>query len=221
MIVAHLVAEVLLLSSPESVNGLQMAPREMAVLYSVRPLVGAMLNMFLYPILARHWSTESILKWCFTYVLPFFYLGYFVLGYVASYPTVHLTHSTLITALFGLAILNVIDGCAQTATGQTLSARAPSRAYLSKLTTLSEYTANSAHGMGAMIGCNLWAIGVRYHILRSQFVFVVLFALAIVLASMSRRVTSEKTWQEREAEVETIVGECPADIFSSVVATAA
>lgn len=222
MLIAHLVAEVLFLSSPVSVGGLDLTPREVAILYSIRPLLGAMLNMLLYPLMARRWSTELILRRCYTYILPAHYLGYFILGYTAASASsststyagtgavqqcVHLSHTTLVSALFGLAMLHVLDNCSQTATGQTLSSRAPSRLYLSRLNTLYEYIANIAHGSGAFVGSNLWAVGVQYNILKGHFVWLFLFAMALGLGVMSRRVTREKTWEEREEEEEGLAEE--------------
>lgn len=202
MVLTHLVAEVLFLSSPTSVGGLALTPQEMALLYSVRPILSNIFNVATYPPLARRYSTESIFKHSVSFIFTSYYLGYFILGYTASYPSLKLDHSSIISVLFGLAILNAINGCSGTACGQTLASRSPSRAYLSKLNTASEYMANTGHGLGAIMGSNLWSIGVRFELLRGQFVWVILVGMAIVLAGLSARITKMKTWQEIEVEQE-------------------
>lgn len=211
MVLTHLVAEVLFLSSPTSVGGLALSPQEMALLYSVRPILSNIFNVAAYPPLARRCSTESIFKYSVIFIFTSYYLGYFILGYTASYPSIKLDHSTIISILFGLAILNAINGCSGTACGQTLASRSPSREYLSKLNTASEYMANTGHGLGAIMGSNLWSIGVRFNLLRGQFVWLILVGMAIVLAGFSLRITKMKTWQEIEdsendSEVESV---CP------------
>lgn len=200
MVVTHLVAEVLFLSSPEEVGGLHFTPPEMGILYSFRPLLSNAFNVLAYPILARRYSAERIFKWGITIISTLYYACYFIFGLSASH--IHFEHSTSMTVLFILAILSAMNGSSGTACSQSLASRSPSRIYLNKLNTVSEYVANSAHGLAAITGSNLWALGARYKILNGQLVWVVLLGLAVVLAGVLSRITEEKSWQEREVELE-------------------
>jgi hypothetical protein len=59
---AGTVAQVLYLSSPLDAGGLDLNPRQMALLYSVRPIMSNVVNLGIYPRLARRYQTERILN---------------------------------------------------------------------------------------------------------------------------------------------------------------
>lgn len=198
MFLLHLVAEVLFLSSPEDIGGLQFSPREMGILFSIRPLLSNIFNVLAYPTLARRYSTESIFKWGMAIVCTSYYAGYLIFGLAASW--LHPSHQTSMIVLFGLAILSAILGASGTACSQSLTSRSPSRAYLNKLNTAAEYTANAMHALGVIAGSNLWTLGAKYHILNGQLVWLVLVALSLVLAAVLSNIETLPSWQEREEE---------------------
>lgn len=200
MSLVHFVAEVLFLSSPEDVGGLHFSPREMGILFSIRPLLSNLFNVLAYPTLARRYSPESIFKWGITIISTSYYIGYLIFGLAASW--LHPSHQDSMTVLFGLAILSAINGASGPACHQSLSSRSPSRAYLNKLNTASEYTANAMHAIGVIFGSYLWTLGVKYHILNGQLVWMVSVAMSLIFSAVLSKLKSLPSWQEREEEEE-------------------
>lgn len=119
MQMTSVVAEVLFLSSPISVGGLKLEPREMAILYIVRPLTSSASNLLLYPVLARRFSTEAIFRWGITINNTTFYGLYFAFGIFAA--TYHPSHALSMLLLFILSIPLGINGSTATACNQALT----------------------------------------------------------------------------------------------------
>lgn len=63
MQLTSVVGEVLYISSPEELGGLGFRPREMSVLYTIRPIVSTTVNVLAYPRLARRFATEQLFEW--------------------------------------------------------------------------------------------------------------------------------------------------------------
>lgn len=192
------VAEVLFLSSPTSVGGLDFGPRDMAILYAVRPIMSSIINILVYPSLARRYTTVSIFRWGVTLNNTTFYGSYFVFGlYTATH---NLSHGLKMFILFVLSIPLGINGSTSTACTQALSLRAPSKAYLARILTAQEYVANTGHGLGSLAGSNAWALGVTYSVLHGQAVWLFLLVIAIILAVLASRLTHQKSWHDEEDE---------------------
>lgn len=192
----HLVAEVLFLSSPEQVGGLHFTPREMGIVFSIRPLLANLISVLAYPKLARRYSPESIFKWGITIVGTTYYASYLTFGLAASW--LHPSHHISIAILFGLAILSAMLGASGTACSQTLTSRSPSRACLNKLNTAAEYTANGMGALGVITGSNLWTLGAEYHVLEGKLVWLVLVGMSFIFAAILSKLTRLPSWQERE-----------------------
>lgn len=190
------VAEVLFLSSPTKVGGLDFAPREMAVLYTARPLISSAINILLYPSLTRRYTTEGIFKWGITFNNTTFYGSYFAFGIFAA--IYHSSPALNMVMLFILSIPMGINGSTSTACTQTLSSRAPSKAYLARMITATEYVANLGHGLGSLAGSNAWALAVTYNILHGQLVWLLLFLCALLLVGVANFLTKESSWQDSD-----------------------
>lgn len=141
------VAEVLFLSSPVTVGGLDLAPREMAILYIARPIMSSASNLLVYPFLTRRYRPEAIFRWGVTLNNTAYYGFYLAFGlYAAAH---HPSHSLSLVLLFLISIPLCLNGSTATACTHTLTSRAPSKAYLARITTAQEYFANAAHGLGS------------------------------------------------------------------------
>lgn len=201
MLLTHLVAEVLFLSSPIEADGLALSTRQMGILYSIRPMLSNLFTILLYPKFARRYSAEKLFRWGITIFSTSYYLGYLIFGLVSSFK--HPTNLNSMIVLFGLAILSAFNGGSETACTQILSSRSPSRSYLNKLNTVSEYIANASHGLGVLFGSNLWSFSKKHcYIIRGQLVWLVLVIMALLFSWILSFMTHEKTWQEREEEEE-------------------
>lgn len=194
------VAEVLFLSSPTTVGGLGFAPREMAILYTARPVMSSAINIIAYPFLTRRFTTENIFRWGIAFNNTTFYAAYLAFGLYAA--THHTSQALNMTILFILSIPMGLNGSTSTACTQTLSARAPSKAYLGRMITATEYVANMGHGLGSLVGSNAWALGVTYGILHGQAVWLFLVILAVLLVGVSSRITKERSWHDAEEDEE-------------------
>jgi hypothetical protein len=203
MIVGFSVAQVLYLSTPLDAGGLNLNPREMALLYSVRPLMSNAVNLGIYPTLARRYPTEQIFRWGSLLGNTTIYAAHFALGMVTS--TYKLHNSTIIAILFVFAIPMACNSITSAACVQTLSSRAPTKAHLAKMNTLGEYASNLGHGLGAIAASNIWTIAVTHNILHGQLVWLYLLGMTFLLAIFNLFLTKVPGWQDKElAEEEAI-----------------
>jgi hypothetical protein len=200
---AGTVAQVLYLSSPLDAGGLDLNPRQMALLYSVRPIMSNVVNLGIYPRLARRYQTERILKWGSLLGNTTIYTSLFALGMTTSVH--HLPDTTLISILFVLLIPMAFNGVTATACFQTSNSRAPSKAHLAMMTTLAEYAANIGHIIGIIAGSNIWTFAVTHDILHGQLVWLYLLGMTFILAIFNLRLTKEPGWQDKELAEEEVV----------------
>lgn len=141
------VAEVLFLSSPVNVGGLDLAPREMALLYTARPVIGSAANLLIYPFLAHRYRTEAIFRWSVTLNNTTYFALYFAFGlYVTAS---HASHAVSLALLLLLSLPACLNASTATACTHALTSRAPSKSYLARITTAQEYVSNTAHGLGS------------------------------------------------------------------------
>lgn len=174
----------------------------MAILYVTRPLASACVNFLCYPALARRYSPEEIFRWGVTFNNTTFYASYLVFGLYAA--THRVPHGIVLGILLTLSIPMGLNGSTATACTQTLSSRAPSKAYLSRMITAQEYVANFGLGLGSLAGSNAWAFGVTYGLLHGQAVWLFVLLLAVLLASLSTRLTKQKSSLDSEDEEEVV-----------------
>jgi hypothetical protein len=191
------------MSSPRDANGLNLNPREMALLFSVRPLLANAVNLCVYPILARRYPTEQIFKWGSLLGNATIYAPHFALGMVTSVYNFH--NSILIAILFVFTIPMACNSVTSTACFQTFTSRAPSKAHLAMMNTLSEYASNSGLGLGAIVGSNAWTFAVTHNILHGQLVWLVLLGMTFMLGIFNLRLTKVPGWQDEDSAEEAAI----------------
>lgn len=198
MQLTNAVAEVLFLSSPTSVGGLGFAPREMAIVYTARPVLASLSNLLLYPPLSRRYKPETIFRWGLTLNNTTYYGLYFAFGlFAAQY---HPSHGLSLFILYFLSIPLGIGGTTAGAAIQTLFSRAPSKEYNARMSTAQEYVLNAGHGLGSAVGSYAWALGVTYGILHGQAVWLFLFLTAIILAGLASLLTEQKSREDNDSD---------------------
>jgi hypothetical protein len=192
------VAEVLFLSSPTSVGGLGFAPREMAIVYTARPILASLSNLLLYPPLARRYRSVTIFKWGLTLNNTTYFALYLAFGlFAAQY---HPSHGLSLFILYLLSIPLGIGGTTAGAAIQTLFSRAPSKEYNARISTAQEYVLNAGHGLGSAVGSYAWALGVTFGILHGQAVWLFLFIVAMALAGLASLLTEQKSQDNDDSD---------------------
>lgn len=207
------VTEVLFLSTPVSGGGLGFAPRDMGILYSVRPLITNAVVLVVYPHLARRYATEKIFQRSCAISWTIILLSYFIFG-ISTTTDQALSSISKMVILFALSIPLAASSVTGTSCMQTVSSRAPNKLYLTRMNTAAEYSSNSGHGLGAILGSNVWAHCVKYNLLHGQAVWLFLLGGAWLVALLARRLTVKPGWKDAEEEEVQITVEAEGEISS-------
>lgn len=185
-----MVGEVLYISSPENVGGLGFTPRQMSLLYTLRPIHSTLINLYTYPTLAKRFAPEKILRWLVTLNSTTYSILMFIYGMFAFVH--HPSHILSIAVLWIFAISFGFTACTYSACTQTLQGRVPDKRYLARLTTAQEYAGNLGHSLGAFIGSNVSAISVTHDIFHGQLLWLFTVSLACTLATLASRIPQAK-----------------------------
>jgi hypothetical protein len=78
--------------------------------------------------------------------------------------------------------------------------RAPSKLYLTRITTASEYSSNIGHGLGAFLGSLWWKECVQRDLLQGRAVWILHAVVAVIFTIFARQVTVEKGWRDYEEQ---------------------
>ncbi|KAL7004095.1 hypothetical protein EMMF5_006361 [Cystobasidiomycetes sp. EMM_F5] len=190
-------AEVLFFYTKTEDGGLGMTPRQMAFIFSIRPLLGATYQPIAYPFLAKRFSPESVMR-VLVWLLAAGPICYYLLGIAAERGS---SVKTLFAGVMFVTIIQQIGAPAFTACSQLLNSRSPSRHHLARIATLSEYMSNSGHGLGtgALIGSSTFALCVRQAGFgggKTAWLFVAGFSTIVAL--VAQRVTHQPGWRDVE-----------------------
>jgi len=80
--------------------------------------------------------------------------------------------------------------------------RAPSRLYLARISTASEYVANFGQGLGAFLGSLCYKISVERGLLHGRAVWILNAFVGLSFTILAQMVTVEPGWRDQGDELE-------------------
>lgn len=116
-----------------------LTPRQMSFFFMLRPLLLVAYEVTVYPILAKKYGPEAILRGTsFLYIAA--YSIFFALSYTVSNPNI--PDAVNFGGLILTIIINVLANPLFIAADQIIGARAPTQAHIARLNAVSELVAN-------------------------------------------------------------------------------
>lgn len=139
LICAFNAVQVLFFYSPREDGGMGLTPREMSFFFMLRPLLLLVYEVTVYPILAKKYGPEAILRGTsFCYVAS--YSIFLLLSFLVSRDDV--ADGWIFAGLILTIVINVIANPLFIASDQIIGSRAPTQAHIARLNAVSELIAN-------------------------------------------------------------------------------